>query len=161
MPQLTGMAATLTTAGDDEAGTNDHIYIGAFGTGGGREFPLASPDEDFETGVQKFALGDIWEGGVITSTTSFPNRSKPGEDNDPALVPVDVDRVSFVYLRKQGGIKEDDDDAYKLQEARVVLYGPAQPSKRVFLFSIGNNRSAWMGNEHGLVIYLQEERKPT
>ena len=33
MAQLTGMAVTLITANDDEAGTDDHLYIGIIGSG--------------------------------------------------------------------------------------------------------------------------------
>jgi hypothetical protein len=159
MAQLTGMAVTLTTANDDEAGTDDHVYIGVVGTGGGREFPLDSEKEDFITGeVEKFALGSIWEGGFVDGATKFPNESEPGKDNDPALIPLDVDRVNFVYLRKQGDNTTDGDDAYKLKDLRVVLYGPATPSKRIFRFFNGGT-SVWVANENGHLIYLQETRE--
>ena len=49
MAELTGIAATLTTAATENAGTDDHLYIGVIGTGGGREFPLDYPRfDDFE-----------------------------------------------------------------------------------------------------------------
>ena len=156
MPQLTGLGVTLFTALDNsEAETKDNVYIGAFGTGGGREFPFAS---SLEPGQKKYAFGSIWEGGFIDGNTSFPARSKPGEDNDPVLVPLDVDQVNFVYIRKIGQPDGEDDDAYRLRELTVALYGPTQPSKRVFKFAITGDKSVWMGNEHGRVIYLQEQR---
>ena len=40
MAQLTGMAVTLTTANDDDFGTDYHLYVGIIGSGGGREFPV-------------------------------------------------------------------------------------------------------------------------
>jgi hypothetical protein len=156
MSQLTGLGVTLLTATDnDEAETDDNVYIGAFGTGGGREFPFAS---QLKPGQKKYAFGSIWEGGFIDGNTSFPARSKPGEDNDPALVPLEVEQVNFVYIRKIGDPDSDDDNAYRLQEVTVALYGPAQPTKRVFKFEIPNKKSVWMGNEHGRVIYLKEQR---
>lgn len=159
MAQLTGMAVTLITANDDEAGTDDHLYIGIIGSGGGREFPLDSEKEDFVTGeTEKFALGSIWEGGFVDGSTKFPLRSEPGKDNDPALIPVDLDKASFVYLRKQGDNTTDGDDAYKLRDLRVVLYGPAAPSKRIFRFFNGE-QALWLANEHGHVVYLQEIRE--
>jgi hypothetical protein len=160
MVQLTGMAITLTTAGDDESGTDDHLYIGVVGLGGGREFPLDSEKEDFNTGeTEKFALGSIWEGGFVDGSTKFPKQSAPGQDNDPALIPVDVDRLNFVYLRKQGDNSTDGDDAYQLFGLSVVLYGPTAPSKRIFRFLNGaNNPSLWLANENGHVVYLQEVR---
>jgi hypothetical protein len=158
MAQLTGMAVTLTTSNEDEAGTDDHLYIGVVGSGGGREFPLDSEKQDFNTGEQElFALGNIWEGGVIIGgVTKFPLESSPGKDNDPALIPLDLNRVNFVYLRKQGDNTTDEDDAYKLKDLRVVLYGPATPSKRTFSFSNGGTRLQ-IANENGHVVYLQEE----
>jgi hypothetical protein len=162
MPQLTGMAVTLITANDDEAGTDNHLYIGVVGSGGGREFPLASEQEDFNAGeVETFALGLIWEGGFIVDTTKFPLRSGPGGDNDPALIPLDVERVGFVYLRKQGDNTTEDDDAYKLKDLRVVLYSPTSsdtPPKRIFRFLNGGT-SLWIANEHGHVVYLEETRE--
>jgi hypothetical protein len=158
MAQLTGMAVTLTTANVEEAGTDDKLYIGVVGTGGGREFPLDSPKADFITGeVETFALGSIWEGGFITGSTKFPSDSEPGKDNDPALIPLDVDLVSFVYIRKQGALQPDDDDAYLLQDLSVVLYGPAMPSKRRFRFFNGGT-SLRLATESGHIVYLQEER---
>jgi hypothetical protein len=59
-----------------------------------------------------------------------------------------------VYLRKQGDNTESGDDAYRLANLSVVLYGPAAPSRRRFIFSA--NRSPAFANENGHVIYLQE-----
>jgi hypothetical protein len=161
MVQLTGMAVTLTTDGDADSGTDDNLYIGIIGSGGGREFPLDSQKDDFNRGeTEKFALGVIWEGGFIDGSTKFPLQSDPGKDNDPALIPVDVDRVNFVYLRKQGDNTADGDDGYQLRELNVVLYGPASPSKRRFRFFNGANQpSLWLANENGHVVYLQEIRE--
>lgn len=158
MVQLTGMSVTLNTDTSSDSGTDDHIYIGVVGKGGGREFALASPEEDYITGEQeKFALGFIYEGGVVGPSTKFPKKSDVGENNDPAFYPLDMDRVDYVYLRKQGDRTEDKDDAYRLKNVRVVLYGPSAPSKRIFVST--NNKALWLANEHGHVVYLQETRE--
>jgi hypothetical protein len=158
MLQLTGMAVTLNTSSSDDSGTPNHIYIGVVGKGGGREFALDSPKDDFKTGQQeKFALGFIFEGGVIDSTTKFPKQSDVGKNNDPAFYPLDMDRVDYVYLRKQGNLTKDSDDAYKLKDVKVVLYGPSAPSKKIFVSA--NTNPLWIANEHGHVVYLQETRE--
>jgi len=156
---LQGIAVTLTTAtAPADAGTGNELYIGIVGTGGGREFPLDSPSDDFNTGeVEKFALGVIWEGGFLTGSTKFPNLSEPGQFNDPAQIPLDIDQVNFVYLRKQGDIDQDNvDDAYRLKALRVVLYGES-PSKRTFQFDNGGH-SLWLATENGHVAYLKEDK---
>jgi hypothetical protein len=84
MPQLTGLAVTLSTADDEDSKTDDHLYIGVVGSGGGREFQLFSSedeDKDLNTGeIEKFAPGVIREGGFVDGATKFPLRSSPGED---------------------------------------------------------------------------------
>jgi hypothetical protein len=159
MVQLTGMAVTLATANDSDSGTPDQLYIGVIGSGGGREFPLLEDAEIFNAAEgKKFALGLIWEGSFIDGATKFPLRSKPGKDNDPALIPVDVDRVGFVYLRKQGDNTFNGDNGFQLFGLRVVLYGPTAPSKRLFEFLNGaGNPLLWLANENGHVVYLQEK----
>ena len=63
MAELTGIRVTLTTAATENAGTDDHLYIGVVGTGGGREFPLDDPDwDDFEIEEPiRYKLGAPWE----------------------------------------------------------------------------------------------------
>jgi hypothetical protein len=77
-------------------------FISACGvTPGGREFPLSSGDhEDFERGADDFyVIG-------VDRDFGFPlirsDRPAPGEANDPALVPIDLDTVQYVYVRKRG-----------------------------------------------------------
>jgi len=155
MVQLTGIVANLETSDTEDSGTDDHLYIGVVGTGGGREFPLNSEKEDFITGEKEnFLLGSVWDPTEVDSSTKFPLESEPGKNNDPALYPLNLDNVSFVYLRKQGDNTTEDDDAYKLQFLRVVLYGPSPPSRRIF--NTNNNNAVLLANENGHVVYLQE-----
>src|SRR5262245_905387 len=157
MVQLTGIAVTLKTA-DDDPGIEPRLYLGVVGEGGGREFPLNSEYQDFFPGEEeKFALGSIWEGGFTDSETKFPRQSQPGQNNDPAFIPLDLDRVKSVYLRRQSDHTGDIDDPYKLQLLRVVLYGPTNPSRRAFIFdNLDGKNSLWLANDNGHMVYLQE-----
>src|SRR6185295_14475469 len=88
---LKGLVAILTTAHieDKDTGTDDHIYIGLVGRGGGREFALATEEEDFEVQPpgkpEVFLLGSFWD-NPAASVPQAKNtlRSAPGGDNDPA-----------------------------------------------------------------------------
>ena len=68
----------------------------------------------------------------LDQSTRFPRQSKPGQVNDPAFMPIELEQVYAVYLRKRGDNSTEDDDAYRLSDVKVVLYGPAAPSKRTF-----------------------------
>lgn len=158
MTLLTGMFVTLVTDPNEEAHTDDHLYIGIIGTAGGREFPLHTKEgtNDFKSGAtEKFGLGAIWD--TTIGATIQPLRSAPGEDNDPALIPVELENVNFVYLRKQGDNTLEGDDAYRLKRLTVILYGPAAPSQRIYEFFNGG-KSLWLANEHGHVVYLRATR---
>jgi hypothetical protein len=154
MSDLTGIAVTLTTAADEDAGTDDHIYLGVVGLGGGREFPLDDPDQDdFELEPPvRYKLGTIWE---TFFANRFPRQSKPGQVNDPAFMPLELEQVYAVYLRKQGDNSTEDDDAYRLRDVKVVLYGPASPLKRTFILRL-RGEGPWLANENGHVVYLAE-----
>ena len=154
MSELTGIAATLTTAATENAGTDDHLYIGVVGTGGGREFPLNSKFDDFEIEQVTYKLGAFWE-PVPASEVRFPHQSRPGEVNDPAYMPLELELVYAVYVRKQGDNSTEDDDAYRLNDLKVVLYGPTSPLKRTFRLRRRGD-GPWLANENGHVIYLAE-----
>jgi hypothetical protein len=152
MTDLTGIAVTLTTAADENAGTDDHLYVGIIGFGGGREFPLDDPNhDDFELEPPvKYKLGAIWE---TFSAQRFPRQSRPGEVNDPAFMSIDIDKVFAVYLRKQGDNTTEGDDAYRLNDVNVVLYGPEPPVKSTW-FLPRRTEGPWLANENGHVVYL-------
>jgi PLAT/LH2 domain len=156
MSELTGIKVTLTTAADEDAGTDDHLYIGVIGSGGGREFPLDDPDQDdFELEPPvTYKLGAPWE-PINVSFLRFPRQSKPGQVNDPAFMPLELELVYGVYVRKQGDNTTEDDDAYRLRDLEVVLYGPAAPLKRTFRLRV-RNEGPWLANENGHVVYLAE-----
>jgi hypothetical protein len=155
---LKGLVAFLTTANRNNAGTDDKIYIGLIGRGGGREFPLDSPWEDFEVQPQGtaelFLLGSFWDDpGQNQPLVKFPFRSNPGGTNDPARFEIDLDQVDYVYLRKQGIRSSEADDAYALKQVVVYLYGPVTGQRRTFR---ADNPALWLGNAFGHVVYLHD-----
>ena len=159
MPIL-GMFVNLNTFDSKDAGTDDEIYIGLWGTGGGREFPLSSKNhDDFERGaVDVYMLG-------VDPGFGFPmlrsERSEPGEANDPALVPIDIDSIQYVYVRKQAHGTQDDDNAWRLDSVIVLLYDDATvPLTGSRLFTLLPPKGMWFGNEHGHQAWLTEARRP-
>lgn len=157
---ILGMFVNLNTFNSEDAGTDDEIYIGLWGTGGGREFPLSSKNhEDFERGaVDDYVIG-VDPGFGFSLIRS--DRSAPGEANDPALVPIDINTIQYVYVRKQAHGTQGDDDAWRLESVIVLLYDDATvPLTGSRLFSLFAPKGMWFGNEHGHQAWLSETRRP-
>jgi hypothetical protein len=152
MSHIRGIVIRLRTKNQSGAGTDDHIYIGVVGSGGGREFPLdVRGFDDFEKGSDvKYWFGNVWEGGILTGAKK-PYRSEPGGRNDPAWFRIELDEVDYVYVKKQGDNTTEGDDAWKMDFIEVALYG-ASPQKRTF--TTGND--LWFGNEYGRKAWLPE-----
>lgn len=154
MTHVRGIKVTLETHSDADSGTNDMIYIGVVGSGGGREFPLASPEiNDFETGTDiTYVLGTIHES--VPSGSQVPVFAAPGQQNDPAGFRMELSDVDHVYIRKQGDRSFREDNAYQLDSVVVELYARQidTPDKRTFRAS--NN--LWLGNEFGAQAWLHE-----
>jgi hypothetical protein len=70
-------------------------------------------------------------------------------------MPVDMDAVFSVYLRKQGDNTTEGDDAYRLNDVTVVLYGPESPLKRTYILP-RRSEGPWLANENGHVVYLAQ-----
>lgn len=153
---LRGVVVGLRTGTSAHAGTDDHIYVGIIGRGGGREFPLDDRTvNDFEAGTNvTYLLGTVWDTTVADASPRRPYRSNPAEpnrDNDPGRNPISIEDIEYVYLRKQGGRNADDDDAYMLGEVEVTLYG-SDPDKRVFRIT----DDIWLGVEFGLYVWIPQ-----
>ena len=153
MTHLRGMVVDLKTSSQSGAGTDAHIYIGVVGTRGGREFPLdVEGFNDFEPGPDvKYWLGTVWDGTAITGSRK-PRGSEPGGNNNPQRYRIELDDVPFVYIRKAAGLTEGSDDAYRLDEVEVMLYG-YNPESRSF----GTTRDMWLSIENGLQLWLPED----
>ncbi len=154
MSRMRGIFVRLKTKSESGAGTDDHIYVGVVGSSGGREFPLdVRKFDDFESGTDvKYWFGTVWDGTVLVGAKK-PYRSEPGDRNDPNWFRTELHGVESVYIRKQGDRSTEGDDAYKLDEVEVTLYG-ASPDRRIF--STAND--LWFGNEYGHQAWLTEER---
>ena len=152
MTHVRGMVIRLRTENEKYAGTDDHIYIGVVGTAGGREFPLdVRRFNDFERGTDvKYWLGDVWDGSVLSNAR---NPYEAHDWNDPEKWRIEMDDVNQVYVRKGGTGTGRDDDAYKMDEVEVILYG-ASPNRRTF----SRTTDIWLANEYGLQVWLPESR---
>jgi hypothetical protein len=66
-----------------------------------------------------------------------------------------------MYLRKQAYGQDEDDDAWRLEHAIVLLYDdPTVPLSAARLFSVFVRPGMWMGNEHGHQVWLTETKMP-
>lgn len=150
------MVVNLVTFDSEDAGTDDEIYIGLWGSAGGREFPLSSKDhDDFERGADDLYVLGVDPGFGFRRS----ERVAPGEANDPALVPIDLDSIQYVYVRKQAYGQQEDDDAWRLQRIIVALYDASTfPLPRSRLFFLDVEKGMWFGNEHGHQAWLTESR---
>ena len=158
MSRLVGIVARLKTSSSSDAGTDDHLYVGVAGKGGGREFPLdVKGFDDFERGHNiKYWFGEVWDDVDITDAKR-PNMSKPGERNDPEKFKIELEDVQYVYIRKQSDHPYNipgDDDAYKLDEVEVNLYGYS-PDLRKFSAS----DDLWFGDEYGQQAWIPEDSR--
>lgn len=153
MSHVRGIVVQLKTENQSGAGTDDHIYVGVVGRGGGREFPLATNGfNDFEKGTNiKYWFGTVWDGGAVTGAKK-PADSTPGGRNDPAWHRIELDEIDYVYVRKQGSRSSKGDNAWKMDNVEVSLYGSSSPSKRTF----GTSNDLWFGNEYGQNSWLPE-----
>jgi hypothetical protein len=153
MSDVRGILVELVTENEKYAGTDDHIYIGVVGDGGGREFPLdVRGFNDFERGKNvKYWLGDVWDGNVLAGAKN-PYQSQGGW-NDPDKWRIELEDVDQVYVRKGGTRSGGADDAYKMDRVEVTLYG-ASPISRTF----SRSTDIWLANEYGLQVWLPEAR---
>ncbi|UCE73028.1 MAG: hypothetical protein JSV56_08285 [Methanomassiliicoccales archaeon] len=153
MTALKGMLVRLKTKAEPSAGTDDHIYIGVMGSGGGGEFPLDVPGfDDFKEGSDiKYWFGDIWEGVALKNAK---NPFQAHKWNDPKYRNIEMDKIEYVYLRKHSHRGGSDDDAWKMESVEVTLYGP-KPIKRIF-HKVGD---VWLANEFGLQVWLKEKKR--
>lgn len=153
MSKLLGITVGLKTGPGQWSGTDDHIYVGIQGKGGGREFPLdVAGFDDFEAGTYViYLLGQVWVSGVSGKKEKKPFESSQGGWNDPGKWDIDFDKIDYVYIRKGGTRAAKDDDLYEMDEIEVAIYG-TQPQSRIFKHK-GYIRLA---NEYGLQIWLPE-----
>ncbi|MGO9355077.1 MAG: hypothetical protein ACLP3C_31170 [Mycobacterium sp.] len=160
MAAITGILVQLQTFNGANAGTDDEVYLGMWGKAGGREFPLRSSTytKNFERGVETlYQLGV----NVIGEAAVYPDHSGPGEQNDPAGIPIDLSSIEYVYLRKQAYGTGGDDDAWALLRANVVIYDtqtyPINPPNDYRSFFISAPNGLWLANEFGHQVWLTED----
>ncbi|MDN5872528.1 MAG: hypothetical protein L0H73_17685 [Nitrococcus sp.] len=157
MSHIRGILVYLVTHQDSDSGTDDWIYLGLWGTDGGREFPLASDQiDDFETSSARYYhLGRV-PPGELPSDAVRPHQTAPGEANDPEPLDIELNSVQHVYLRKaEYGSYPDGDNAYKLGYVYVALYGVSERPARTFNLLIPENKGLWLANGNGHRAWLK------
>jgi len=122
MGKITGIGIRLFVDTWISADTVDALYLGVYGSQGGREFAVNLNDwEEFAPG------NDVM--GVLGKHCHFTVDMNPkaldgggvGGDNDPAVNPMDLDSVQFVYVKKMLGTAPSKDDRLRLSWAEVFL----------------------------------------
>lgn len=151
MSYLRGMIVQLNTGLGKHSGTDDPLYIGVMGTGGGREFPLdVKWFDDFERRSRvKYLLGEVWDEEAAAGARQ-PQKSR-SDWNDPTLFYIEFEKIDRVYLRKHAGRRRTDDDAYEMDEISVTLYGES-PKRRAF----HSGTVIWLGLEYGMQVWIPE-----
>lgn len=151
--EILGITVSLKTGSGVWEGTDDHIYVGIIGKGGGREFPLdVIGYDDFEPGTHvSYLLGTVWGIDAAKKGELEPFSSSQGGWNDPNKWEIDMEKIDYVYLRKSGSRRGSADDMYELEEVEVALWGP-EPNRRRFR----HTGEARLANEYGLQIFLPE-----
>jgi hypothetical protein len=148
MPDIEGIVVELETGSQSWAGTNDQLFVGIVGTGGGREFNLnVSNFNDFEANSKvNYQIGKEFAlslSGPEKKPTTAPSSLLGGSK-------IDQPAVTHVYLRKQGEMNGDADNAWRLQSARVWLMNDSDPtliweSRGSLTLSIEDGLQVWLG----------------
>lgn len=152
MGNVVGIRVKLKTKQQGGAGTDDAMYLGVFGKGGGSEFPFDVPGfDDFKAGDEIiYEWGDIWN--LPNPLALHPTGSQG--NNKPVLRYIVLEDVDYVYLRKASHKPKDDDDAWKLDNVRVELYGADFQGQEWRWFE--KSADIWLGNEYGHQVWLKE-----
>lgn len=160
MPDLSGIFVTIKTSDKTDSETDDHLFLGIEGTGGGREFNLNVRDfDDFQRGaLEQYNLGGVTSqqiqtllnnSEILTQGYRVPYEASKGGKNDPAFLAIDFNKIDRVYLRKIGDRENNDDNAYRLASIDVWLFSDDGGWKKYFLY-----RQALLGSEYGLKIWI-------
>lgn len=151
MAYLRGIVVRLRTGDARYAGTDDPLFLTISGAAGGREFPLnARWFDDAERGTDvRYALGEVWDEAALVGVKRLATAET--DWNNPRLFYVGFEAIDRVALRKQGGRRSADDDAYQLDAIEVQLFGdPGQ--RRTFRCTT----AIWLGVKFGLQVWLPE-----
>lgn len=150
MADVEGIVVEIETGSQSWAGTDDHLYVGIVGTEGGREFNLnVAGFDDYEPGTKvNYVLGEEF---------AF---DAPGPEKTPIRAPdaltggsqMGQGAVTHVYLRKHGVGSPSEDDAWRMQSARVWLFAGGTPT-RVF----SSRGPLTLAVEHGLQVWLASD----
>jgi hypothetical protein len=143
MSKLNGVTVYLRTGTGRYAGTDDHVYLGVYGPGAGREFALDVDDfDDWEPDSSvDYTFGQSIGVGMDPKTA----------DDQLSNISISLPDITHAYLRKQGDRTQSGDDYWELSDAEVWL---AHSSRDYRAFTLPG--TARLGNEYGHKVWLRE-----
>ncbi len=129
MADITGIALDLYVAASSiYDGTADPLYLGVYGTDGGREFRLEMTEGIGTTTEGIVSVQGVQEKVYLGALCHFTPAETPvqivgsnGGLNDPRTCDLDLDSVQFVYLKKRLRKDVNKDDRLILSQAEVFL----------------------------------------
>ena len=149
MADIETIVLQVKTGSKNWSGTDDWVYLGVFGTNGGREFCLDSAANDFESGSDvHYVIGadsDIGTGEKRVPLNAGLNAFQSNK--------IGLTEVTSVYLRKQGNQDADVDDAWEVETAFVYMFNSKDAFTRVF---VSRGRTS-LEIESGLQVWLAEQ----
>jgi len=138
--EITQIKVTIWTATGTNTGTSDNVFLGL----GGREFRLKTEKTNFQSGQEDvFVLG-------IDSNVLNPDWNDPKK---PKLTTEDIEAFP-VYIRKAGTLKNNDDDAWKVERVDVDVTYFEYAFQR-----LKGSDDIWLSNTAGLVLFLKRVPK--
>lgn len=157
MTEITRVSATIATAAASpgaHTGTNDHVYLGISGTGGGREFSLdVDGFDDWEPG-SKVAYG-FGPGPPFSPPSAYrPKKESTNAADQLSNIDTDITNVTHVYLRKQGDRTPKGDDYWELEECQVFFTSGPAPDGESRVYSLTG--PVRLGNEYGHKVWLDK-----
>jgi len=154
----------IKTGTGDDADTDDRMFLGIFGKAGGREFAINSDENDFQSGDNvSFTYGNPLsmtsiDPVLVNPIEAVDSGRNTGEFNDPELLPLSLDLIEYVYVRKAGARLQTDDNRFELEEAEAKFWDFTGGVKTVRTFRFSPPSPLFLGNESGLQVWLVEER---
>lgn len=143
--------------------TKEHLYLGVkAGTSGGIEFPIDNRSiKTFEAGVI------YYNAGIVPPDYSGLENAHPCRITENTIdfgyiedFLLDSGKLDGIYLRKNGSLTFEGDDAYKLKSIEVSLHSEDVNRiwrRKIYSFpKLGKfNAGIYLSNENGLKVWLR------
>jgi hypothetical protein len=151
MGEVTSVWVQIATAPGTYTGTDDHVYLGIYGTEGGREFALDVNQFDDWEPDSKVAYGFGPRGDAFSPGNYGPIREPTTAADQLDKISISQPDVTTAYLRKQGDRTPRGDDYWELSDCMVHLLSDERDPTRAFWLP----GSVRLGNEYGHKVWLE------